>query len=133
MEQAAALAVLKHYLDTADQDVAHEIYHEDAVLEFPQSGERFEGRATFTEWRSQYPVGADDMRYRILRMTAREDFAATELTASYDRGETWMYGVQLLDFRDDKIARERIYVTEGWEAPEWRAKWRSATPADPPA
>jgi hypothetical protein len=29
-------------------------------------------------------------------------------------------------------ARERIYVTEAWEAPEWRAPWRSATPADPP-
>jgi hypothetical protein len=41
--------------------------------------------------------------------------------------------VQLLEFRDDKVARERIYITEGWEAPEWRARWRSATPADPPA
>jgi hypothetical protein len=40
-----------------DQDVSHEIYHEDAVLEFPQSGERFEGVANFKEWRSQYPAG----------------------------------------------------------------------------
>ena len=38
--------------------------------------------------------------------------------------------MQLLDFRDDKVIRERIYVADGWEAPEWRAKWRSATPAD---
>jgi hypothetical protein len=103
------------------------------VLEFPQSGERFEGRATFTEWRSQYPVSADDMRYRILRHIVREDFATTELTASYDGGQNWVFGVQLADFRGDKIIRERIYVAEGWEAPEWRAKWRSATPADPPA
>ena len=36
-------------------------------------------------------------------MTAREDFSAVEMTASYDRGETWVYGVQLLDFRGDKI------------------------------
>jgi hypothetical protein len=28
--------------------------------------------------------------------------------------------------RDDRIARESIYVTEAWEAPEWRAEWRSA-------
>jgi hypothetical protein len=40
----------------ADIDRAEELYHEDAVLEFSQSGERFEGRATFTEWRRQYPV-----------------------------------------------------------------------------
>ncbi len=26
-----------------DQDVAHEIYHDDAVLDFPRSGERFVG------------------------------------------------------------------------------------------
>ncbi len=114
----------------ADVERADEIYHEDAVLEFPQSGERFEGRATFTEWRAQYPVGADDMRYRIVRTSVREDFAATELTASYDQGATWVFGVQLLDFRGDRVIRERIYVAEGWEAPEWRAKWRSTTPAD---
>lgn len=50
---------------------------------------------------------------------------------SYDGGP-WQFGVQLLEFRDDKVARERIYVMEGWEAPEWRAPWRSDTPADPP-
>jgi hypothetical protein len=43
-----------------------------------------------------------------------------------------MYGVALLEFRDDKIARERIYVMEGWQAPEWRSAWRSETPADSP-
>jgi hypothetical protein len=41
--------------------------------------------------------------------------------------------VQLLEFRGDKVARERIYIMEGWEAPAWRASWRSDTPADPPA
>ena len=115
----------------ADVERADEIYREDAVLEFPQSGERFEGRATFTEWRRQYPVGADDMRFRVVRSTVCEDFAATELTASYDQGATWVFGVQLLDFSGDLVARERIYVAEGWEAPEWRAPWRSATPATP--
>ena len=116
----------------ADVDRADELYHEDAVLEFPQSGERFEGRATFTEWRAQYPVPRADVRFRIRRRTLREDFTVVELSASYDRGATWMQGVQLLDWRGDKVARERIYVMDGWEAPEWRSPWRSPTPADPP-
>ena len=116
----------------ADIDRAEELYHEDAVLEFPQSGERFEGRATFTEWRRQYPVPRADLRFHVRRMTVRQDFTVVELSASYDRGATWTYGVQLLDFRGDKVARERIYVMDGWEAPEWRAPWRSPTPADPP-
>jgi len=115
----------------ADIDRAEELYHEDAVLEFPQSGERFEGRAAFTEWRAQYPVDRDSMRYRIRRMVIRGDFSVVELSVSYDAGANWILGVQLVDWRGDKMARERIYVTEGWEAPEWRAPWRSTTPADP--
>ena len=40
-----------------------------------------------------------------------------------------MLGVATLEFRGDRIALERIYVTEPWEAPDWRAQWRSATTA----
>lgn len=112
-----------------DIDRSHAMYHEDAVLEFPQSGERFEGLATFKEWRAQYPA---TLRFRIRRMTAREDLVVVECSISYDDGP-WQFGVQLLDFRDDKVIRERIYVMEGWDAPEWRAPWRADTPADPPA
>ena len=32
-----------------DVDAEHEIYHPDAVLEFPQSRERFEGLETFRD------------------------------------------------------------------------------------
>ena len=39
-----------------DEDLAHEIYRDDAVLEFPQSGERFEGVQNFREWRRQFPA-----------------------------------------------------------------------------
>jgi hypothetical protein len=28
--------------------------------------------------------------------------------------------------RGDNVARETIYVTEPWEAPEWRRPWRAA-------
>ena len=128
-DQDARLEVVRRYWDHAGADVelADEIYHEDAVLEFPQSGERFEGRAGFTEWRSRYP---GDVRYRVRRITARDDLVVCEVSVTYD-GESWMLGVQLLEFRGDMVARERIYVMDGWEAPEWRAPWRSARPADP--
>jgi hypothetical protein len=88
----------------------------DAILEFPQSGERFEGVATFTEWRRQYP---DQVRYHIRRVTSRVDLAVVELSISYD-GSSWLQGVQLMEFRGDKVARERIYVMQAWEAPRWR-------------
>jgi ketosteroid isomerase-like protein len=132
-DEATVRSIVKRYFEYvgADVDRADEIYHEDAVLEFPQSGERFEGVATFTEWRRQYPADADKMRFKLRRATVRVDLAVVELSATYD-GESWLQGVQLLEFRGDKVARERIYVIEAWEAPEWRAPWRSETPADPP-
>ena len=132
-DESRVLEIVRRYFEFVGADVerAEEIYHEDAVLEFPQSGERFEGVATFTEWRRQYPADLTQVRCRLRRVTARVDLAFVELTASYD-GESWLQGVQLLEFRGDKVARERIYVTEAWEAPEWRARWRADTPADPP-
>jgi hypothetical protein len=64
------------------------MYHEDAVLEFPQSGERFEGLANFREWRRQYPA---DLRFRVRRMTVGENLAVVECSISYSGGP-WQYG-----------------------------------------
>jgi len=121
-------AILQLLFEDPGGDVAnaHEIYHDDAVLEFPQSGERFEGVDTFTAWRGQYPT---DVTFRIRRSIVFEDFSLVELSGAYDGGPEMM-GVQILDFRGDKVIRERIYVTEPWAAPDWRAPWRSETPAE---
>ncbi len=92
---SVVLDKLRLLWETEGGDVAHaaEIYHDDAVVEFPQSGERFEGIANFTEWRSQYPA---QVSFRLRRVTVREDLAVCEISASYDGG-TEMIGVQLLD------------------------------------
>ncbi len=126
-DETRVRAVVERYFEFVGADVerAEELYHADAVLEFPQTGERFVGRDRFTGWRSQHPVDFDDIQFRVVRVTAREDFAAVELHGSHDRGATWGHGVSLLDFTGDKISRERIYTVEDSPAPEWRAKWRS--------
>jgi SnoaL-like domain len=132
-DESTVLQTVRRYFEFSGADVerAEEIYHDDAVLEFPQSGERFEGVATFTEWRRQYPTDPNQVRYRVRRVTARVDLAVVELSVSYD-DSSWLHGVQLLEFRGDKVARERIYVMDAWEAPDWRKRCRSDTPADPP-
>lgn len=112
-------------LVSGDSDGSHAIYHDDAVLEFPQSGERFEGRANFQQWRAEYPA---DVEFRMRRITGSGDVWVRELSVRYDGGP-WMLGVAVLEFRGDRVARERIYVTEPWDAPDWRAPWRSATTA----
>jgi hypothetical protein len=102
---------------------SHAMYHDDAVLEFPQSGERFVGVENMREWRSNYPASTD-VEFREIR--GRGDFWIAEISISYDEDRR-SYGVSILEFRGDKIARESIYVAEGWDPPEWRAEWR-ATP-----
>lgn len=112
-----------------DEDISHEIYHDDAVLEFPQSGERFEGVSNFREWRRQYPAA---LKFHIRRINHRSDLVVVEYLISYD-SQPWKYVVNVMEFRQDRVAHERIYIMDSWEAPEWRKPWRADRPADPPA
>jgi len=110
-----------------DEDLAHEIYHDDAVLEFPQSGERFKGVRNFREWRRQYPA---TLEFHLRRITHRDDVVVTEYLISYN-GAPWMFTVSIMEFRGERVAHERIYIMDGWEPAEWRAPWRAKKSADP--
>jgi hypothetical protein len=124
MDEATVRTMLEQHFEHAssDPDIAHEMYHDDAVLEFPQSGERFVGVENFREWRSNYPASTT-FEFREIR--GRDDLWVAELSVRYDQGPP-SFGVSILELRGDKIARESIYVTEGFEPPEWRAQWRAA-------
>jgi hypothetical protein len=124
MDAATVRAMLEQNFEysASDPDRAHEMYHDDAVLEFPQSGERFVGVGNFREWRSKYPASVS-FEFRDIR--GRDDLWVVELSARYDEGPEH-FGISIHEFRGDKIARETIYVGEGWEPPEWRAQWRDA-------
>ena len=125
MDEEAVRAALEHcirYSGAGDEDTASEIYHEDAILEFPQSGERFEGVGNFREWRRSYPA---EVELEIVRVRGRDDFWVVEVRARYDGGP-WNYGPAIYEFREGKVSRETIYVGEAWEPPDWRAQWRAA-------
>lgn len=110
-----------------DEDIAHEIYHENAVLEFPQSGERFEGVENFREWRRQYPA---ELSFHLRRISHRDDLVVTEYLISYDHA-AWMFTVSIMQFRGERVAHERIYIMDGFEPADWRTPWRSEQLADP--
>jgi ketosteroid isomerase-like protein len=123
MDAATVRGMLEQQFEHAgDPERSHEMYREDAVLEFPQSGERFEGVENFREWRSQYPA---ETSFDIGEIRGEGDVWVVELTVTYDNGPK-NFGVSIHEFRDGKIARETIYVAEGFDAPEWRAQWRAA-------
>lgn len=123
------IALQRHWENEGkDADASHEIYREDAVLEFAQSGERFEGLQNFKEWRRRYPA---EIKFHTRRITYRADLVVVENLISYD-GAPWSFTVNLLEFRGDQVAHERIYIMDGWDAAEWRAPWRAEAAADAP-
>ena len=122
MDAATIKGMLEQHFASGDPHVSHAMYRDDAVLEFPQSGERFVGVENLREWRSSYPA-TTAIEFREIR--GRDDLWIAEISIRYEDGP-WNFGVSILELREDKIARESIYVTEAWEPPEWRAQWRSA-------
>jgi hypothetical protein len=67
MDEATLMEALRRHWDNAatDQEITHEIYHDDAVLEFPQSRERFVGKENLKAWRKIYPAS---LEFKIRRI-----------------------------------------------------------------
>jgi hypothetical protein len=101
---------------------SHAMYADDAVLEFPQSGERFDGVVNIREWRSRAPGGT---KFDVGRIRGADDIWVAEVAVRYGAGEP-QFGVDVLEIRDEQIVRETVYVAQPFEAPEWRAPWRAA-------
>ena len=101
-----------------DDDVvrASEIYADDAVVEWPQGGERLRGRADIIRFRSAYPAR---MRFEVHRITGCHDLWVTEYTIHYDDRPVMAVGI--MQFRDGRVVRERIYFADPWDPPAWRA------------
>ncbi len=134
------LTVIEHQLARyfsyvgADVELATDFTPRTPSWSSRRPGERFEGRHAFTQWRAQTLATADDVRFQVRRTTVRSAFSVVELDGSYDRGASWKLGVQLADWDGDRIVRERIYVMDGFEAPEWpKIVARAPDRADPPA
>jgi hypothetical protein len=124
MDADTVRAMLVRNLGGAGDDPvgSHDMYDDAAVLEFPQSGERFEGVANFREWRSRYP---GSVTFDIRRVRGAGDVWVAEMTVTYDGGEP-SYGVDVLEITHGRIVHETIYVADAFDAPEWRAQWRAA-------
>jgi hypothetical protein len=129
-DQAIRAALERHWSDINDQDVVHEIYHDDAVLEFPQGGERLVGKANIRAMREVYP---STLTMTIQRIRGSGELWVAENVITYD-GKP-MHTVNILEVREGKVVRETIYFGDPWEPPAWRAQWvelveRASPPID---
>jgi len=104
--------------DANDFEAEHQIYAEDAVLEYPQSGERIRGRRNIQASRLAQP---NRKRFTVRRILGAADLWLTELVITYDAQPS--YTVSIMEFRDGKVARETQYFGDPFEPGRSRAQW----------
>jgi hypothetical protein len=102
--------------DANDFEVEHEIYREDAVLDYPQSGERIRGRRNIQQSRFVQP---NKKRFTVRRIIGGGDFWVTEFVLSYDGIPS--YTVSIMEFRDGLVAHETQYFADRFEPAPSRA------------
>jgi hypothetical protein len=116
--QTVRMALERHWdaSDAGDFEVEHEIYRDDAVLEYPQSGERIRGRHNIRESRFVQP---NKKRFTVRRIIGSRDLWVTEFTLSYDGIPS--YAVSIMEFREGLVAKETQYFADRFDPAASRA------------
>ncbi|MGD0404656.1 MAG: nuclear transport factor 2 family protein [Candidatus Acidiferrales bacterium] len=109
--------------DASDFVTEHLIYQEDAVLDYPQSGERTRGRSNIQGQRASQP---SNKRFSIRRIIGSGDLWVTEFILTYDAKPS--YTVSIMEFIGVKVAHETQYFADPFPAPAFRAKWVERMP-----
>jgi SnoaL-like domain len=94
----------------------HAIYADDAVLDYPQSGERFRGRSAIQAQRGGHPA---DRHFTVLRIGGGGDLWVSECVITYDGAPT--YSVSIMEFSGDLVTHETQYFADPFPAPSSRA------------
>ena len=126
MDDRAIRAALQRHWDASDASdfqAEHDIYRDDAVLEYPQSGERIRGRHNIHESRTLQP---NKKRFALRRIVGSGDLWVSEFVLSYDGVPS--YSVSIMEFLDGKVARETQYFGDPFEPGPSRAQWVELMP-----
>jgi len=109
--------------ESGDIETEHEIYAEDAILDYPQSGERFRGRSKIQAQRGGHPA---ERHFRILRIRGGGDLWVSECVITYDGAPT--YSVSIMEFTDGRVTHENQYFADPFTAPASRAALAESIP-----
>jgi len=104
---------------SGDANAEHAIYADDAICDYPQSGERIIGRKNLQALRSHHP--GKPSGFSVRRVIGRDDLWITEYTITYQGKPA--YTVSIMEFLDSKVVHETQYFADPFESPEWRKEW----------
>ena len=113
-------ALQRHWAasDANDFTTEHQIYRADAVLEYPQSGERIRGRDNIQASREAQP---NAKRFTVRRIVGGGDLWISEFVLAYDGQPS--YVVSIMEFEDGEVARETQYFGDPFAPGPSRAQW----------
>ncbi|HEX2030590.1 MAG TPA: hypothetical protein VHL78_04205 [Actinomycetota bacterium] len=121
-EEEAHVEAVRRYADAAAAgDLASALrglYHEDAVEDIPQSGERVRGVERMIAIVERHPATP---RLELRRAAPIGNVVLTEKGLRY--GDDLWLEFAVKEFRGDRVARVTEYFAQPFEAPEWRARW----------
>ena len=119
-DRAIRAALDRHWAasDANDFDAEHDIYQEDAILEYPQSGERIRGRRHIQSSRTAQP---NRKHFAVRRIIGTDNLWVTEYVLTYNGRPS--FTVSIMEFLDGKVVRETQYFGEPFEPGPSRAQW----------
>ncbi|WP_042365393.1 nuclear transport factor 2 family protein [Streptacidiphilus neutrinimicus] len=109
--------------ERGDIEAEHALYATDAILDYPQSGERFRGRSTISTQRGGHPA---DRHFTVLRISGQGSLWVSECLITYDGVPS--YSVSVMQFADEHVVHETQYFADPFGAPPWRAALAEAMP-----
>ena len=118
IENEAVVGRLIDAINARDIAVMDELFHDDAVMDWPQSGEQVHGAANR---RAVYGAFPQLPTITPRRMLSAGDIVVAE--ARLDYGGPVYATVFVFEFRDGRIDRETAYWSEPFDPPAWRSAW----------
>jgi hypothetical protein len=109
--------------ENGDFEAEHAIYAADALLDYPQSGERFRGRAKIQAQRGGHPA---DRHFTVQRIVGNGDLWVSEVVISYDGAPT--FSVSIMELANGEVVHETQYFAEPFSPPPWRASMAEPMP-----
>ena len=111
--------------ERGDIEAEHAIYAANAVLDYPQSGERFRGRANIQAQRGGHPA---KRHFTIRRISGIGNLWVSECIITYDGVPS--FSVSIMEFTEGYVTHETQYFGDKFEAASWRAPLAEPIPAD---
>ena len=102
--------------ERGDIDLEHAIYAADAILDYPQSGERFSGRSRIQAQRGGHPA---ERHFTIRRILGHGDLWVSECVITYDGAPS--YSLSIMEITDGLVTHETQYFADPFPAPPTRA------------